>query len=56
MPILPFFSSHTGCFILVDIEKSTSSDQFTAKITLAVSSTEYCGCLFDEGDIMGKYQ
>jgi hypothetical protein len=32
------------------------SVQIAAKTNLAISSTEYCCCLFDEGQIMGKYQ
>jgi hypothetical protein len=34
------------------LEKNTSPrDKFVPKTNLAVGSTEYCGCLFNESDI-----
>ena len=40
------------CFKQVACEKSASAtDKFAVKITLAVSSTEFCQTLFDESQI-----
>src|SRR3989304_2656921 len=46
------FDPHAICFVLVTCAKSTSArDKLATKTSLAVSSMEYCCCLFSESYI-----